>query len=108
MISGKSSQRRGKINCSPHPRPIALKDNHQKIEMLGSAQVDLNFLEILAKKFTTHARQNQLIRENVSNNDTVRWIGIALNRNCVFIGSFTENFFCYQQFEKRIFGTFRG
>ena len=51
--------------------------------------------------FIIPARQNQFIRENIFNNAPVRRIAIEINANSAFTGSYTENFFWYQQFDLR-------
>ena len=65
-------------------------------------------METLAKTLIFPARQNQFIQENNFNNAPFRRIAIAMNTNCVFTGSYTENPFWYQQFEHRQIGILRG
>ena len=70
--------------------------------------VDFNYLETLAKTFIIPARQNQFIQENFFNNAPVRRIAITMNTNSAFTGSYTENPFGYQQFDRRQIRIFRG
>ena len=58
-------------------------------------------METLAKIFISPARQNQFIKENISNNAPVCWIANAMNTNSAFTGSPTENPFWYQQIDLR-------
>ena len=58
--------------------------------------------------FVIPARQNQFIQENIFNNGPVRRIAVAMNTNCAFTGSFTENPFWYQQFALRQIRILRG
>ena len=76
--------------------------------MLAYTPVEFNFLETLAKTFTIPARQNQFIQENIFNNALVRRIAIAMKTNSAFTGSYSENPFCYQQFDLRQIGILRG
>ena len=56
----------------------------------------------LAKTFILSARRNQLIQENMFNNAPVRRIAFAMNTNSAFRGgSYTDNPFCYEQFDLR-------
>ena len=93
----------GVVDCSLYTRRIALKDDYHKkrIDMLAYTRVDFKYLETLAKTFIIPARQNQLIQENIFNNAPVRRIGIAMNTNSAFTGSYTENSFRYQKFDLR-------
>ena len=76
--------------------------------MLAYTPVEFNYLETLAKTFIIPARQNQFIQENIFKNAPVRRIAIAMNKNSAFTGSYTENPFCYQQFELREIRKLRG
>ena len=76
--------------------------------MLGYAPVEYNYMETLAKTFTIPSSQNQFIQENIFNNAPIRRIAIAMNINSAFTGSFTENPFCYQQFDLRQIRILRG
>ena len=69
--------------------------------MLAYVPVENNSLETLAKTFIIPARQNQFVQENIFNNAPIRRIANAMNTNSAFTGSFTENPFCYQQFDLR-------
>ena len=80
----------------------------KKIDMLAFAPGECNYLETLAKTFIILARQNQFIQENVFNNAPIRRVAIAMNTNSAFTGFFTENQFCYQQFDFRQIRIFRG
>ena len=61
----------------------------------------------MAKTFIILARQNQFIQENIFSNAPIRRVAIAMNTNSAFTGSFTENPFCYQQFDLRQFRILR-
>ena len=78
------------------------------MSQLVYAPVEYNYMETLAKTFIIHARQNQYILENNSNNAPVRRIAIAMNTNCGFTGSFAENPFWYHQFSLRDIRIHRG
>ena len=110
MISDNPNVSVGIVNCSLYFRGTALKDDYQKkrMDMLAYTPVEFNKLETLAKTFINPARQNQFIRENISNNAPVRRIAIAMNTNSAFFGSFTEDPFWYQQFELRQIKILRG
>ena len=103
MISDNHNVSLGIVGCSLYTRRIALKDDYHKkrMDMLGYAPVEHNYLETLAKTFIIPARQNQFIQENIFNNAPVRRIAIAMNTNSAFAGSFTENPLWYQQFDLR-------
>ena len=100
----------GIVDCSLYTRRITLKDDYHKkrMDMLAYTPVDFKYLETLAKTFIFPARQNQLIQENIFNNAPVRRIGIAMNTNSAFTGSYTENPFWYQQFDLRQNRVLRG
>ena len=110
MTSDNTNVSLGFVDCSLHTRCIALKDDYHKkrMGMLAHAPVKYNFLEILAKTFIITARQNQFIQENIFNNALIRRVAIAVNTNSVFTGSFTENPFWYQQFDRRQIRILRG
>ena len=76
--------------------------------MLDYAPVEYNYLETLAKTFIIPASQNQFILENIFNNAPLRRVAIAINTNCAFTGSFTENLLWYQQFDLRQIRVLRG
>ena len=101
MISDNPNVSLGIIDCSVYTRRIALKDDYhkQRMDMLAYTPVEFNYLETLAKTFIIPARQNQFIQENIFNNDPVRRIAIAMNKNSAFTGFYTESSFWYQQFE---------
>ena len=80
----------------------------KRMDMLAYAPVEYNYLETLAKTFIIPVRQNQFIQENIFNNAPIRRIAIAMNTNCAFTGSFTENPFWYQQFDLRQIRILRG
>ena len=109
LISDNPNVSLGIVDCSRYTRRIALKDDYHKkrMDMLANTPVEFSYLETLAKTFIIPARQNQFIQENIFNNAAVRRIAIAMNTNSAFTGSYTENRFCYQQFQLRqirIFG----
>ena len=98
------------VDCSLYTRRIPLKDDKQKkrVDMLAYTPVKIKYLETLAKTFIIPATRNQFIQENIFNNAPVRWIAFAMNTNSAFTGSYTENPFCYQQFDVRQFKILRG
>ena len=110
MISDNPNVSLGIVDCSLYTCRIALKDDYHKMrmDMLTYAPVEHNYLETLEKTFIIPARQNQFIQENIFNNAPIRRIAIAMNTNSAFIGSFTENPFCFQQFDLRQIRTLRG
>ena len=110
MISDNPNVSLGIVDCSLYTRRIALKDDYHKkrIEMLVYTPVEFNYLEILAKTFIIPARQNQFFQENNFSNAPVRLIGIAMNTNSAFTGSYTEDPFCNHQFVFRQFRILRG
>ena len=69
------------------------------MSQLTYAPVEYNYMGTLAKTYIIPARQNQFIQENIFNNAPIRWLGIAINSNSAFTGSFAENPFWYQQFD---------
>ena len=103
MISDNPNVSLGIVDCSLQTRRFALKDDYhmKQMDMLAYTPVEFNYLETLAKIFIIPARQNQFIQENIFNDAPVRRIAIAINSNCEFTGSYTENPFWYQQFELR-------
>ena len=110
MISDNPNVSPGIADCYLYLRRNALKDDYHKnrMDMLGYAPVEYNFLQILSKTFIIPARQNQFIQENIFNNAPFRGFAIAVNTNSAFTASFTENPFCYQQFDLRQFRILRG
>ena len=109
MISDNPNISLGIVDCSLYTRRIAVKvDYHKKrVDMLAYTPVEFNYLETLAETFIIPARQNHFIRENIFNNAPVRRIAIAKKTNSRFIGSYTENPFCYQQIDLRQIRIFR-
>ena len=103
MISDSPNVSLGNVESSLYTRRIALKgDYHKKLkDMLAYTPVKFNYLQTLAKTFIIPARQNQFFQENISNNDTVRRIAIAMNTNPAFTEFYTENTLGYKQFELR-------
>ena len=103
MISDNPNVSLGIVDCSLYTRRIALKDDYHKkrTDMLAYTYVEFNYLETLANTFIIPARQNEFIQENIFNNAPVRRIAIAMNTNCAFTGSYTENPFWYQQLDLR-------
>ena len=103
MISDNPNVSLDIVDCSLYTRRIALRDDYHKkrMDMLAYAPVEYNYLETLVKAFIIPARQNQFIQGNVFNNAPIRRVAIAMNTNSAFTGSFTENPFCYQQFDLR-------
>ena len=110
MISDNPNVSLGIVDCSLHTRRIALKDDYHKkrMDMLAYAPVEYNLLETLAKTFIIPARQNQFIQKNIFNNASIRRVAIVMNTNSAFTGSFTENPFCYQQFNLKQIRTHGG
>ena len=110
MISDNPIISLGIVDRSLYTRRIALKDDcHKKrMDMLAYAPVEYNYLETLAKTFIIPARKNQFIQENIFNNAPIRRVAIAMNTNCAFTGSFTENPFWCQQFDLRQIRILRG
>ena len=110
MISGNPNVSLGIVVCSLYTRRFALKDDYHKkrMDMLAYTPVMFNYLETVAKTFIILARQNQFIQGNISNKAPVRRNAIAMNTNCAFSGSYTENLFWYQQVELRQIRTLRG
>ena len=102
MISDNPNVSHGIVDCSIYTRRIALKDDYRKkMDMLAYAPVEYNYLETMAKTFIIPARQNQFNEENIFNNAPIRRVVFAMNTNSAFTGSFTENPFWYQQFDRR-------
>ena len=101
LISDNPKVSLGIVDCSLYTRRIALKDDYHKkrMGMLAYTPVEFNYLETLAKTFIIPARQRQFIQENISKNAPVRRVAFAMNTNCAFTGSNTENSFWYQQFD---------
>ena len=102
MISDNPNISLGIVDCSNYTRRIALKDDYHKkrMNMLAYTPVGFNYLKTLANTFIIPARQDQLVQEDIFDNAPVRRIAI-MNTNSAFTGSYTENPFCYQQFELR-------
>ena len=98
MISDNPNVSLGNVGCSLYTRRVALKDYYHKkrMDMLAYVPVEYNYLETLAKTFIIPARQNQFIQEIIFSNAYIRRVAIAMNTNCAFTGSFTENPFWYQ------------
>ena len=103
MISDNPNVSLESVDCSLYTRRIALKDGKQmkRVDMLAYTPVEIKYLETLVKTFIIPARRNQFIQDNFFNNAPVRWIAFAMNTNSAFTGSYTENPFCYQQFDVR-------
>ena len=78
------------------------------MDMLAYTPMEFNYLESLAKTFIIPARQNLFIQGNIFNNAQVRRIGVAMNTNSAFTGSYTKNPFWYQQFDFRQIRKLRG
>ena len=110
MISDNPNVSLGFVDCSLYTRRNAIKDGYHKkrMDMLAYAPVEYNYLKTLAKTFIIPARQNQFIQEINFNNAPIHRIGIAMNTNSAFTGSFTENPFWYQQFDLRQIRILRG
>ena len=111
MIRDNRNDSLGFVDRSLYTRRIALKDDYHKKQINGHAclhPVEFNYLETLAKTFIIPARQNQFIRENISNKDPVRRIAIAICSKSAFTVSYTENPFWHQQFDFRQSGILRG
>ena len=103
MISDNPNVSLGKVDCSLYNHRIALTDDYHKerMDMLDYTPLEFNHLDILAKTLIIHARQNQFVQENISNNAPVRRIAIAMNTYSAFTGSYTEISYWYQQFDLR-------
>ena len=101
MIGDNPNVSLGIVYCSLYTRGIGLKEDYHKkrMDMLAFAPVEYNYMETLAKTFIIPSSQNQFNQENIFNNAPIRRIAIAMNTNSAFTGSFTENPFCYQQFD---------
>ena len=110
MISENPTVSLGIVDCSLYTRGIALKDDYLKkrMDMFAYTPVEFNYLETLAKIFIIPARQNQFIQENIFDNAPICRIVISMNTNSAFSESYTENRFCYQQFEFRQLRILRG
>ena len=95
MISDNPNVSLGIVDCSLYNRRIALKDDYhrKRMDMIAYTPVEFFCLETLAKTFIIPARQSQFIQENIFNNAPGRRIAIAMNTNCAFTGSYTENQF---------------
>ena len=78
------------------------------MSQLAYGPIQYNYMETLAKTFIIPARQNHFVHENIFNNAPIRRIGIAMNSNSAFIGSFAKNPFWYQQFNLRDIRKLRG
>ena len=104
MISDNPNVSLGIVDGSLYTRRFALKDDYHKerMDMLAYSPVEFNYLETLAKTFSSPSRQNQFIqKKNIFNNAPVRRIAIAMNTNYAFTGFYTENPFWYQRFDLR-------
>ena len=103
MISDNPNVSLGIVDCSLYTDRIALKEDYHKkrMDMLAYTPVEFHCLEILSKTFIIPAIKKQFIQENIFNNAPVRRIAIAMNTNCAFTGSYTQNPFWYQQFDLR-------
>ena len=101
IISDNPNVSHGIIDRSLYTRRIALKDDYHKnrMDMLAYTPVEINYLETLANTFIFPVRQHQFIQENIFNDAPVRRTAIAMKTNSTFTGSYTENPFCYQQFD---------
>ena len=91
------------VDCSLYTRRVMLKEKYhiKGMSQLACAPVEYNYMETLAKPLIIPARQNQVIQENIFNNAPLRRKAIAMNSNSAFTGSFAENPFWYQQFNRR-------
>ena len=79
------------------------------MDMLAYTPVEYNYLETLAKNFIIPVRQKQFIKKkNKFTIAPVCRIPIAKNKIFAFIGTYTKNPFCYQQFELRYARLLRG
>ena len=98
------------VDYSLYTRRIALMDYYYKkrMDILAYAPVEFNYLVSLAKTFIFPARLSQFNQENIFHNAPARGIAIAMNTNSAFTGSYTENRFCYQQFDFRQYRILRG
>ena len=66
--------------------------------MFAYPLVAFNYLETLTMTSIIPARQNQFIQRNIFNIAPGGRIPFAVNKNSAFTGPYTENPFCYQQF----------
>ena len=66
--------------------------------MFAYTSVECNYLETLAKSFIIPDRQTKIFPENIFDKAPACRIAPSMNKKSTFSGSFTENFFSYQQF----------
>ena len=93
MVSDNPNVSVGIVDCSLYTRRTALKEDYhmKRMDMLAYTPAEFNYLETLATTFIIPAWQNQFIQENIFNDGPVCGIAIAMNTNCAFTGSYTEN-----------------
>ena len=105
MISENPKVSLGIVDCSLYTRRLMLKeDSHKQLTIQLSTTTWKNW-----QRFVTfmHDRTN-LFKKIYSNNAPLRPIAIAMNSMPAFAGSFAENPFWYQQFNKRDIRILRG
>ena len=71
------------------------------MDVFAYAPLELKCFEPLANTFIIPARQNQLFKENILNNDPARRNAFAMNTVSAFTVSYAENQFRYQQIDLR-------
>ena len=101
MISDNANVSLGSDDSSLYTHRIAPGDgNHmEKKDRLACAPVEFNYMETLAKTFINPTTEIQFKQEIFSINAPVCRLAIAMHTNSAFNGSYTENPFCYQQFD---------
>lgn len=91
------------IKASLHSRQMTVTEPiHRSIQnALQKGPARYTYPDIQTKTFVIPAGQNQYIRENVFNNQPIRRIAFAMNRNADFTGTWTTNPFHYRKFGLR-------
>ena len=91
MISDNPKVRLGIVDSSFCTRRNGLngKNYTKRMEILANASVGIKYLDTLAKTFTTTAKQNQMIQENIFKNAPVGRIAIAMDAISAFTGLYT-------------------
>ena len=102
MLSDNPNNILKNVDCSLFTRRILVAEpNHQYLQWnLEKESAQYNYMETIARKFIIPSRQNQFIQENILNNAPVRRVYVAMNTNLAVAGSFDENPFSYQSFER--------
>ena len=94
-IADNSNVSLGFVDCSLYTRCIAHKNQYHKKRknMLACTRLEYNYFKMLATTFIIPAIQNQFVYENIFNKIWGRRIGIAINTNSAFTGSFSKKIF---------------